>query len=116
MDGLSPFTMLDLNEDKVSWLNDEQDLINSAPLVSVADLRVQHNKLQICIPTEAEDFMLMLKRHGNLFYAIFLDTCPLFKDIKEVIRALQEYSRDARKRMTLFTKGSILWIILLQSR
>ena len=71
MDGLSPLTMLDLNEDKVTWLNDEQDLINSASLVSVADLSVQHNKLKICIPTEAEDFMLMLKRYGNLLYAIF---------------------------------------------
>ena len=71
------------------------------------DLRVQRNKQKICTPTEAEDFMLMLKRYGNLLYAIFLDTCPLFKAIKEVIRALREYSREARKRMTLSTKGSI---------
>ena len=34
----------------------------------------------------------------------------------EVIRALREYSREARKRMTLSTKGSILWILLLQAR
>ena len=60
--------------------------------------------------------MLMLKRYGNLLYTVFLDTCPLFKAIMEVIRALREYSREARKCMTLSTKGYILWIILLQSR
>ena len=60
--------------------------------------------------------MLMLKRYGNLLYEIFSDTYPLFKYIKEVICAQQEYSREARKRMTLSTKGYILWIILLKSR
>ena len=50
-DGLYPFTVLDLNEYEAAWLNDEQELINSASVVSVSDLRVQHNKLKICIPT-----------------------------------------------------------------
>ena len=71
INNLSPFTMLDLNEEEVTWINDEQYLIASASLVSVADLRVQLNKLKICIPTEAEDFMLVPKRYGNLMYAIF---------------------------------------------
>ena len=71
MDVLSPFTVMYLNEDEFAWLDDEQDLINSASLVSVADLRVRRNKLKICIPTEAEDFMLVPKRYGNLMYAIF---------------------------------------------
>ena len=60
--------------------------------------------------------MLMLKRYGNLLYAVFTDTCPLFKALKEVIRALCEYSREVRDRMTLSMKGSILWIFLIQSR
>ena len=46
----------------------------------------------------------------------FSDTCPFFKALREVIRALHKYSREVRKRMTLSTKGSILWIFLLQSR
>ena len=60
--------------------------------------------------------MIMLKRYGNLLYTIFLGTSPLFKAIKEVIRALREYSREVKKRMTMSTKVSIPWIILLQSR
>ena len=50
MDGLSPFTMLDLNEDEVALINDEQDLLNTASLVSVEDIRLQRRKLNICIP------------------------------------------------------------------
>ena len=39
-DGLSPFTMLDLNEDEVALLNDEQDF-NTDSLVGVEYLRLQ---------------------------------------------------------------------------
>ena len=74
MDGLSPFSMLDLNEDQVAIINDEQDLFNRASQVSVAELRGQRNQLKITIPAEADDFMLMLKRFANLLYAVFSDT------------------------------------------
>ena len=59
--------------------------------------------------------MLMLKRYGNLLYAVFPDTCPLFKALREVIRGLRKCSREAIKRMMLSTKWLILWIVLLQS-
>ena len=38
MEGLSPFLMLDLNEDQVATLNSEEDLISSVSVVSMADL------------------------------------------------------------------------------
>ena len=37
MDGLTPFSMLDLNEDQAASLNDEHDLINKSSMVSFAD-------------------------------------------------------------------------------
>ena len=40
----------------------------------------------------------------------------MFKVLREVIRALMDISRESRKHMTMATRGSILWIILLQSR
>ena len=116
MEGLSPFLMLDMSEDEVAQLNDEEDLIASASNVSVADLRSQRKQKQISVPVEPEAFLLMLKRYANFLFAIFSDTCPLFLLVKEVIRALRDFSREARRRMTIGTKGSILWIILLQSR
>ena len=78
MDGLYQFTMLDLNEDQVALLNDKQDLLNTASLVSIADLHGQRNKIKISIPAEADEFMLMLKRYTNLLYVVFTDLCPLF--------------------------------------
>ena len=62
MDSLSPFTMLDLNEDQVALLNDEQDLLNTALLVIISDLHSQRNKIKIYIPAKADGFMVMLKR------------------------------------------------------
>ena len=116
MEGLTPFAMQDLNEDEVAILNDESDLLDRASQVSVAELRGQQNKLKVSIPAEADDFMLMLKRFTNLLYAAFSETYPLFKAMVEIIRALKEFSREARKKMTSATKGSILWIVLLQAR
>ena len=58
----------------------------------------------------------MLKRYANLVYMIFSETCPLFKVLIEVILALRDLSRWARKRMTVANKVYILWIVLLQSR
>ena len=66
MDGLYLFTMLDLNEYQVALLNDEQDLLNTASLDSIANLRGQRNKINISIPAEADEFMLILKRYANL--------------------------------------------------
>ena len=71
IEGLSPFTMLDLNKDEITLLNSKEDLIASASLVSVADLRMQQKKSKACVPQYASNFMLMMKRYTNLVYAIF---------------------------------------------
>ena len=69
-DGLSPFTMLDLNEDEVALLNDEQDF-NTDSLVGVEYLRLQRRKLNICIPLKADDFMLMLNSTETCYMLFF---------------------------------------------
>ena len=108
--------MLDLSNDEVSVLNNEDDLINSVSLVRVADLRQQQKQKKVCIPDDTDEFMLILKRYANLVYVIFLETCPLFKVLREVILALRDLSCEAHKCMNMATKGSILWVLLLQSR
>ena len=37
------------------------------------------------MPTEADEFMIMLKRYVNFMFATFSETSPLFKIIQEVI-------------------------------
>ena len=46
MDGLLLFNMLDLNEGQVALLNDDQDLLNTALVVSIADFCGHRNKLK----------------------------------------------------------------------
>ena len=82
MDGLSPFTVLDLSKDEVVMLNNEYDLITSESLVSVDDLRKQRKKLRVCIPAEADGFMLILKLYANLLYGIFWETCSMLKVLR----------------------------------
>ena len=57
----------------------------------------------------------MLKPYANLLYALFSENSPMFNAVGAVIQALKDISREARKRMSMATKGSILWILLLQS-
>ena len=116
MEGLSPFAMLDLDEDEVASLNNKEDLIQSASLVSVKDLRALRARLKICVPTDASEFLLILKRFANLLHALFSADCPLFRCVQQVINAIWAYSRESRRRMTIQTKASILWITLLQAR
>ena len=116
MEGLSPFLMLDLSEDEVAAINDEADLIQRASMVSVQDLRALKRKMKINIPDTAEGFIILLKKFTNLVFVLFLSQSPLFKCVREVIDAIKAYSREARKKMSIQTKGSILWIILLQAR
>ena len=83
--------MLDLREYEVALLNNEDYLFTSASLVRVADLRQQHKQKKFCIPAEADKFMIMLKRYANIVYVVFLENCPLFKVLREVILALRDF-------------------------
>ena len=116
LDGISPFAMMDMDEDAVACFNDEDALLEAASLVSVADLRALRQRLKAVVPVEPEDFLLLLKRFGNLLFALFSERCPLFKCLREIIRAYRGYSREARKQLGQASKGAILWIILLQAR
>ena len=59
--------------------------------------------------------MLMMKLYTNLIYTVFSETFLIFKILKEVIIAIQEYSREAQKWMIMGTRGSIIRIVLLKS-
>ena len=65
--------MLDLNENKVSQRNDEDDLSSHASLVIIKELKTLRSKIKICVPTEANDFWLMLKRYAKLI------VCNIFR-------------------------------------
>ena len=53
IEGLSPFAIMDIDEDQVALLNAEGYLINSASLVSVNNLRAQRKQMKISVPVDA---------------------------------------------------------------
>jgi len=73
-------------------------------------------KTSASVLATAADFIQNLKGFGNLLYALFTSTSPLFKQLKDLGKALDAYNPKALKQMTNKVKGSILWIINLQSR
>ena len=73
-------------------------------------------KMTATVLETAADFILNLRVFANLLYALFTSTCPLFKQLKDLIKALATYNPKALKQMTKKTRGSILWIITLQTR
>jgi hypothetical protein len=115
-EGLSPFIVLDLDEDEVARINDTEDALTRASTVTMQDIANLKKKLTPKVPTTADEFMLLLKRFANLIFALFSEDCPFFQCIVKIINALKEFSRSARESMTTRTRASIMWIILLQSR
>lgn len=116
MEGLSPFLMFDLSKEEIAQPKNEEDLIVLASMVSVDDLRLQYKHKKISVPNGPKDFLLMLKRYTYFLFANFPEACPLFLLVKEVVRSIRDFLRKARQQMSVGTNGSILWIILLQSR
>ena len=57
-----------------------------------------------------------MERFGNLLFALFTSRCPLFLEVKSIIKALYLYSDNALKAMCSKTRGSIMWILTLQTR
>jgi hypothetical protein len=115
-EGLSPFIVLDLDEDEVAKLNYDDDAFNSASHTTVDDILRLRRKARARVPDSAENFMLTLRTFANLLFALFSHECPYLKCVIEVISAIKQFSRKAREAMSITTKASILWVILLQGR
>jgi hypothetical protein len=115
-DGISPFLVLDLDEDEVATINEDAEAMQSASYITFEDIKSFKKKIQAKVPETAEDFALLLKRYANLLFALFSEHCSLFKCVIKIIDALKDFSKAAKEGMTKRTRASILWIILLQAR
>ena len=114
--GLSPFALIDLTDEDVALMVEDDEDLYKATAVSAAEVKAARAKIRAKTPATAEDFMLMLKRFTNLLYALFSSQSPLYKQMYAVVKALRDYSPNARAQLSHEVKTSILWIILLQAR
>ena len=111
--GLSPFEMVDLTEEDMALMQqNHEDLLNTS-LVSTSEVKADHTKLIESTPTDSEVFIIMFKRYENLLFTLFPSYFPLYKQVYATIKALREYSPNARAALQHKTKTIILWIIPL---
>ena len=114
--GLSPFAMIDLTLDDIAVMTiDDQDLA-SASHISPAELKAARNKISATVPPTGDELLLMLKRYANMIYALFTSQSPLYKELYIVIKALKNFSYNARKNLSHTVRATLLWILLIQSR
>ena len=115
-DGISPFLVLDLDEDEVATINEDAEAMQAASYITFEDIKSFKKKIQAKVPATSEEFTLLLKRYANLLFALFSKNCSLYKCVVKIIDALKDFSKAAKEGMTKRTRASILWIILLQAR
>jgi hypothetical protein len=115
-DGLSPFILLDLNEDEVADLNADDEAVALASSVTPNELKALKLRQKAIVPSSSEKFLLLLMSYANLLYALFGADCPLFLCVVRLVTAYKAFSRSAREKMSTLTRGSILWVLLKQSR
>ena len=114
--GLSPFALIDLTDEDVALMVEDDEDLYKATAVSAAEVKAARAKIKAKTPATAEEFMLMLKRFTNLLFALFSSQSPMYKQMYAVVKALREYSPNARAQLSHDVKTSVLWIILLQAR
>lgn len=114
--GLSIFAVGQLSDEEVSSINESMEALSNATQTTAKELKEASSKLTAKVPTDSHEFLELLKTFANLLFALFSSSCPLYVQIKEILRALHAYKRSAFKAIPLQTKAAILWIILLQTR
>ena len=113
--GLSPFALIELSNDEVATMMSEYDALDKATSTTAAEYKKVTTSTPK-IPDTAEDFLDMIMRFTNLLGALLGGMCPLYRHLIEIVTDLKDYSKQARQSMSLQTKGSILWVILVQAR
>ena len=112
--GLSPFAML-VSDDDAAVINDTMEALDHATTTTAAEYKAV-TKVTATVPVDSFEFLLLLKTFANLLFALFGSSCPLYTNVRHLIKAIHTYKRSAIRALTMQTKASILWILLLQTR
>jgi hypothetical protein len=113
--GLSVFAVGTLTEDEVAIINDTMEALEQATTTTAKEYK-DVTSIKAKVPKEAHDFLLLLKTFANLLYALFGSSCPLYIQVRAIIRSFTTYSRTAMKALSMAAKAAVLWILLLQTR
>ena len=113
--GLSIFAVGVMTEDEVAIINDTMEALERATTTTAKEYK-DVTRIKATVPEDSYEFTILLKTFANLLYSLFGSICPLYLNVRTLIRSFNTYTRTALKAMSMTTKASILWILLLQTR
>ena len=104
-----------MEKDDAAVINELYEYIQEASITTIADIK-NLAKAKAKMPESLETFMDALCVFANALYALFTAGCPLFLQMKDIVRSLKKYTQRARAQMSKKTRASIMWIVTLQTR
>ena len=84
-----------LDEEQIATINKLYEYVHGASSTSPDDIK-KLSKLTPKLPDTTDQFIEQLKGFANILYALFTVTCPLFMQLKDIIRAFIAFKPSAR--------------------
>ena len=103
------------SEDEIQSMNELHEYFAGATFTSPEDMK-KLAALPTKLPETTERFLEQVKIFANLLYALFSTTCPLFLQMKEIVKSLMEYKPSTRELISNKQRASIAWILTLQTK
>ena len=92
------FSVGPMEEDDIAIINKLYEYIQEASMITTTDIK-NLAKVTAKVPGSTEKFMDTLRVFANALYALFTAGCPLFLQMKEIMRAPKKYNQRARSQM-----------------
>lgn len=113
--GLTLISVGLMNEDEIQSMNKLHEYFAGATFTSLEDMR-KLALLPAKLPEMTDSFLEQVKIFANVLYALFSTTCPLFIQLKEIVKSLMEYKPSARLLISKKQRASMAWIMTLQTK
>jgi hypothetical protein len=112
--GLTPFAVPCMTQSEVDNINEYEQALAQATATTMSDVKA--NKIKASAPGTHAGLLKVVRRFGNLVFAIFSEDSPLFIQIDGIVEDLENFEDTAQANMSKQSIASILWILHLQSR
>ena len=114
--GITPFAMLDLNDDQVASMEMQHTTLAESSIITPSDIRATKVKLVATVPASGAKWREVILKFTNLLFLIFKGEYPLYTKMLEISKVLNKYRLEVLDGLDIHPKASILWIIHKQAR
>ena len=83
-----------ISDNNAAVVNNIMEALDHTTMPTAAENKAV-TKITASVPDDTFEFFLLLKTFINLLYALFGSSCPVYQNVKQVIKALNGYKRSA---------------------